>query len=134
MATLEYRTAGESHGRAVVALVEGMPAGLRVDEEFINAELRRRQGGYGRGGRMKIEKDEVRVISGVRRGISIGSPIALEVINRDYRIDEAPPLHVAQSDSGALLDHQAGLLLMIPECCAGMQHGGSVQAFEPGRS
>ena len=90
MTRLDYRTAGESHGRMVLALVEGMPAGIHVDEERINAELRRRQGGYGRGGRMKIERDAVIVLSGVRNGTSIGSPIALQVINRDFRIDEAP--------------------------------------------
>ncbi len=93
MAQLDYHTAGESHGPALIALVEGMPAGVAVDIEFINAELARRQGGYGRGGRMKIEKDTVEVLSGVRRGVTIGSPIALRIINRDHRIDDAPALH-----------------------------------------
>lgn len=93
VSTLDYRTAGESHGQALIALVEGMPAGVRVDVDLIDAELQRRQGGYGRGGRQKIERDEVNVLSGVRRGMTIGSPIALHVVNRDWRIDEAPSVH-----------------------------------------
>lgn len=90
---LDYRTAGESHGKALIALVEGMPAGVPVDVALINGELTRRQGGYGRGGRMKIERDEVEVLSGLRRGVTIGSPIALQIANKDFRIDEAPPVH-----------------------------------------
>ncbi len=93
MAELSYRTAGESHGPALVALIEGLPAGLTVDLELINAELRRRQGGYGRGGRMKIEHDGVAVLAGLRRGRTIGSPIALQITNRDCRIDQAPDIH-----------------------------------------
>lgn len=93
MAWLTYRTAGESHGKVLIALVEGMPAGVAVDPAAINAELTRRQGGYGRGGRMRIERDEVEVLSGVRRGVTIGSPIAMMIPNRDVRIDTAPPLH-----------------------------------------
>jgi chorismate synthase len=90
---LDYRTAGESHGRALIALVEGMPAGVPADLDLVNSELTRRQGGYGRGGRMKIERDEVVVLSGLRRGVTIGSPIALQITNKDFRIDDAPPLH-----------------------------------------
>ncbi|MEK6675917.1 MAG: chorismate synthase [Planctomycetota bacterium] len=90
---LDYRTAGESHGPALVALVEGMPAGVILDGDLINAELRRRQGGYGRGGRMRIEDDRVTVLSGVRQGRTIGSPIVLQITNRDVRIDQAPPVH-----------------------------------------
>jgi chorismate synthase len=93
MPTLDYRTAGESHGQALIALIEGMPAGVTIDLALINGELARRQGGYGRGGRMKIERDEAVVLSGVRRGVTIGSPIALQIANRDCRIDEAPPIH-----------------------------------------
>ncbi|MFO0827932.1 MAG: chorismate synthase [Phycisphaerales bacterium] len=94
--SLSYRTAGESHGPALLSLIEGVPAGLEVDLEFINGELRRRQGGYGRGGRQRIESDEVVVLSGVRRGRSMGSPIAFEIANRDSRIDDlerTPPVH-----------------------------------------
>lgn len=90
---LSYRTAGESHGRALVALVEGFPAGLRIDRAFIDGELRRRQQGYGRGERMKIEADQVRILSGIKGATSIGTPIALLIRNRDYRIEEFPPLY-----------------------------------------
>src|SRR5882724_3071347 len=93
MGLLSYRTAGESHGKAMIALVEGLPAGVPVDKDFIDAELRRRQGGYGRGGRQKIETDAVEIMSGVRRGHTIGSPIILEIVNKDSRLDDAPPLH-----------------------------------------
>ena len=93
MATLSYRTAGESHGPALIALIEGMPAGVPVDTDFINTELRRRQGGYGRGGRQKIETDTVQILSGVRRGKTIASPIVLQVVNKDSRLDDAPPVH-----------------------------------------
>ena len=81
---LSFRTAGESHGQALIALVEGIPAHLKIDFEFIDHELRRRQGGYGRGGRMKIEKDQVRFLSGVRHGKTLGSPIAMMIENRDW--------------------------------------------------
>ncbi|MCK6456907.1 MAG: chorismate synthase [Phycisphaerae bacterium] len=93
MATLDYRTAGESHGPCVLVLIEGLPAGLRVDLQRINAELRRRQGGYGRGARQRIERDEAQVLSGVRRGMTIGSPVVLQIVNRDSRLDQAPALH-----------------------------------------
>jgi chorismate synthase len=81
---LIFRTAGESHGQALIALVEGIPSNLKVDFEFIDNELKRRQGGYGRGGRMKIEKDRVRFLSGVRHGKTLGSPIAMMIENRDW--------------------------------------------------
>jgi chorismate synthase len=93
MPALTYRTAGESHGRALIALVEGLPAGLTVDPGLIDAELRRRQGGYGRGDRMKIEHDAVEVLSGLRRGVTIGSPVVLQIPNKDHRVDQAPPVH-----------------------------------------
>ncbi|MFQ5793846.1 MAG: chorismate synthase [Candidatus Bipolaricaulia bacterium] len=81
---LRYLTAGESHGRALVGILEGMPAGLKIDVAAINHQLRRRQGGYGRGGRMRIEQDEVEILSGLRFGKMLGSPIALLVWNRDW--------------------------------------------------
>ena len=81
---LSFRTAGESHGPALIALVEGIPAHLSIDFDFIDNELKRRQGGYGRGGRMKIEKDQVRFLSGVRHGKTIGSPISMMIENRDW--------------------------------------------------
>src|SRR5205814_8260474 len=81
---LSFRTAGESHGAALIALVEGIPAHLPIDFDFIDNELKRRQGGYGRGGRMKIEKDQVRFLSGVRHGKTIGSPVAMMIENKDW--------------------------------------------------
>ena len=92
MATLTYRTAGESHGPALISIVEGVPAGLPVDEELINQELRRRQGGYGRGGRQRIETDAVKFLTGVRRGKAIGSPVVMEIPNVDSRLDATPAL------------------------------------------
>lgn len=80
----KFTTAGESHGRSLVAIVEGLPAGLPVDMEQINHELERRQWGYGRGGRMKIEKDRAEIISGVRHGLTLGSPLALMIENKDW--------------------------------------------------
>ena len=82
MGTLEYRTAGESHGQALIALIEGLPAGVTLDITAANRELVRRQGGYGRGGRQRIEKDEVNILSGVRRGKTIGSPVAIQIANK----------------------------------------------------
>jgi chorismate synthase len=80
----KFTTAGESHGKALITIVEGLPAGLSIDITTINHELSRRQQGYGRGGRMKIEKDEVQLLSGVRHGITLGSPVALMIENRDF--------------------------------------------------
>jgi len=96
MATLEYITAGESPGPALVVIVSGLPAGVELDEGFINAELARRQGGYGRGARQRIEQDVVEVIAGVRRGKTIGSPVAMRIANKDSRLDDlekTPPVH-----------------------------------------
>jgi chorismate synthase len=79
-----FTTAGESHGRALVAIVEGLPAGLPIDIDQINHELHRRQQGYGRGARMKIEQDRVEIISGVRHGLTLGSPLAVMIENKDW--------------------------------------------------
>jgi chorismate synthase len=79
-----FLTSGESHGLGLTAILEGIPAGLKLSDEEINYHLRRRQGGYGRGGRMKIEKDQVTFRSGVRHGLTLGSPITLEIDNRDW--------------------------------------------------
>jgi chorismate synthase len=81
---LRFYTAGESHGQALLAFVSGLPAGLAVDIEFINHELHRRQLGYGRGGRQKIEKDRADIFAGVRHGQTIGAPVALRIENRDW--------------------------------------------------
>ncbi|HEY0757760.1 MAG TPA: chorismate synthase [Acidisarcina sp.] len=82
---LRFSTAGESHGESLIALVSGLPAGLDVDSEFINRELWRRQQGYGRGGRMRIERDTAHILSGVYHGRTIGSPVAIEIENRDWK-------------------------------------------------
>jgi chorismate synthase len=81
---LRFYTAGESHGQALIAFISGFPAGLRIDFDHVNRELKRRQGGYGRGGRMKIEADRAQFLSGVRHGETIGSPIAILIENRDW--------------------------------------------------
>ena len=80
-----FLTSGESHGKCLNAIIEGVPAGINIDIDFINNELAKRQTGYGRGARMQIEKDTVKILSGVRHGISIGSPICLEIENRDWQ-------------------------------------------------
>ncbi len=82
---LRYFTAGESHGEALVAFVSGLPAGLKVDQAFLDRELWRRQQGYGRGGRMKIERDTAHILSGVRQSMTIGSPISIELQNKDWK-------------------------------------------------
>lgn len=81
---IRFLTAGESHGRALIGIVEGIPAGVPITTEYVNGQLRRRQMGYGRGGRMRIEQDTVRILSGVRHGRTIGSPIALMIENKDH--------------------------------------------------
>ena len=85
MGSIRYISGGESHGSRLVCILEGLPAGVKVSSDFVNAELKRRQGGYGRGGRMKIESDRVEFLSGIRFGETIGSPITLSVINRDWQ-------------------------------------------------
>jgi chorismate synthase len=79
-----FLTAGESHGPCLTMIVEGLPAGLPIEKSIIDADLRRRQGGYGRGGRMKIEKDAVRFVSGIRHGKTLGSPITMQIDNLDW--------------------------------------------------
>lgn len=81
---LRYLTAGESHGPALTAIVEGLPAGLAVEAGYVDRQLARRQGGYGRGKRMAIEQDRVRILSGVRGGLTLGSPVCLQIENRDW--------------------------------------------------
>ncbi|MFM7807943.1 MAG: chorismate synthase, partial [Planctomycetota bacterium] len=94
--SLRFMTAGESHGPGMLAVVEGLPAGLEVDLNFINAELRRRQAGYGRGARQRIETDTAEPITGVMQGRTMGGPVVLRIPNRDSRLDDAaktPPVH-----------------------------------------
>ncbi|MFR7018988.1 chorismate synthase, partial [Streptococcus pneumoniae] len=82
---MRYLTAGESHGPRLTAIIEGIPAGLPLTAEDINGDLKRRQGGYGRGGRMKIESDQVVFTSGVRHGKTTGAPITMDVVNKDHQ-------------------------------------------------
>src|SRR5438128_3283142 len=96
---LKFSTAGESHGEALVAFLSGVPAGLEIDPKFVNRELWRRQQGYGRGGRMKIERDVARILSGVRHGRTIASPIAVFLENRDWK-NWQEQLPVEEGDPG----------------------------------
>src|SRR5437868_3532230 len=90
---LRFCTTGESHGEALISVISGVPAGVEIDQEFVNRELWRRQQGYGRGGRMRIERDTAHFISGVRHGKTIGSPISLRIENRDWKNwEEALPV------------------------------------------
>ena len=89
---IRYMTGGESHGKGLVAIIEGIPAGLVFSVEAINEDLKRRQGGYGRGGRMAIENDTVEIISGIRKNITIGTPISVFIKNKDHKIDELPDI------------------------------------------
>ncbi|MFG0285991.1 MAG: chorismate synthase [Phycisphaerales bacterium JB039] len=118
MPFLDYITAGESHGPALVVTVSGMPAGLKVDADQINAELRRRQGGYGRGGRQRIETDAVEFLSGMRQGETLGSPIAMLIRNRDSRMDDparTPPVRRPRPGHADL----AGSLKWLTTDCRG---------------
>ena len=99
---LRYWTAGESHGKALVALVDGFPAGVEIRAEEIDRELQRRQGGYGRGGRQRIETDRVDILSGIWQGKSIGSPVALEVVNKDYKLERLGDLERPRPGHGDL--------------------------------
>jgi chorismate synthase len=89
---LSYTTAGESHGKCLVSMIEGVPYGTPVALDFINAELARRQGGYGRGARMKLEKDEAEVVTGLRKGHTLGSPLTLQIMNRVQNAEDLNPI------------------------------------------
>ena len=99
---LRYWTAGESHGKGLLALVDGFPAGATIDTEPIDAELGRRQGGYGRGGRQRIETDQVEILSGVWHDQTLGSPIALWVVNKDYKLERMEDLDRPRPGHGDL--------------------------------
>ncbi|MDU0459599.1 MAG: chorismate synthase [Geobacteraceae bacterium] len=105
-----YLTAGESHGPQLSAIIEGLPAGISLTAETINLDLARRQQGYGRGGRMKIEKDTVELLSGVRWGETLGSPLTLVVKNRDWEnwLEKMSPLAEHRDDSGAVTRPRPG--------------------------
>ena len=118
---LRYWTAGESHGPALVALVDGFPAGLTVDTAAIDAELGRRQGGYGRGGRQRIETDTVTFLSGLWRGVTLGSPLALQVINRDAkleRLDDVDRPRPGHADLAGAVKHMGGVRAVLERASA----------------
>jgi chorismate synthase len=89
---LRYLTAGESHGRGLLSVLEGLPSGLKIDEGFINAELKARQSGHGRGARMKIETDRVEIWTGIKNKITLGSPLGLVINNKDFTLDDLSPV------------------------------------------
>jgi chorismate synthase len=105
MSQLIFKSAGESHGRGCFAFVEGFPFGVPIDSEAINNELARRQKGYGRGGRMKIETDKAEILSGVRHGRSMGSPILMAIWNKDSRLETAPELDCPRPGHADLAGH-----------------------------
>ena len=113
---LHYQTAGESHGPALVAIVDGLPADLRVDAALVNRELARRQGGYGRGARQRIETDAAEFLGGLRQGSTIGSPVALRIANKDNRIDDperTPPITRPRPGHA---DLAGSLKYLTPDC------------------
>lgn len=99
---LRYWTAGESHGKTLLALVDGFPAGLTIETDSIDADLKRRQGGYGRGGRQKIETDTVEVLTGIWQNVTLGSPIALQVVNKDFKLERLKDLERPRPGHGDL--------------------------------
>lgn len=99
---LRYWTAGESHGKTLLALVDGFPAGVTLETASIDRELERRQGGYGRGGRQRIETDKVEILTGVWHNTTLGSPIALQVINKDYKLERLEDLERPRPGHGDL--------------------------------
>jgi chorismate synthase len=118
---LRYWTAGESHGKALVALIDGFPAGVAIDAALINLELKRRQGGYGRGGRQRIESDEVEIKSGMWQGRTLGSPIALEIVNRDYKLERLADLDRPRPGHGDLsgsLKYLSGIRAVLERASA----------------
>jgi chorismate synthase len=118
---LRYWTAGESHGPALVALVDGFPAGLTVDTAALDHELVRRQGGYGRGGRQRIETDTVTFLSGMWRGTTLGSPLALEVINKDAkleRLEDVDRPRPGHADLAGSIKHLGGVRAVLERASA----------------
>jgi chorismate synthase len=118
---LRYLTAGESHGPALVALIDGFPAGLNVDTAALDHELVRRQGGYGRGGRQRIETDSATFLSGLWRGVTLGSPLALEVVNRDAkleRLDDVDRPRPGHADLAGAVKHLGGVRSVLERASA----------------
>lgn len=99
---LRYWTAGESHGKTLLAMIDGFPAGVELETDSIDVELKRRQGGYGRGGRQRIETDRVEILTGIWRNTTLGSPIALQVINKDYKLERLDDIERPRPGHGDL--------------------------------
>lgn len=121
MSCLSYLTSGESHNRTLTAILEGMPGGLPIDLERINEELARRQKGYGRGGRMKIEKDEVVITSGVLKGKTTGAPMGFLLENKEVKIDRLPELfrpRPGHADLAGALKYDAGIREILERASA----------------
>ena len=116
MPRLDYQTAGESHGPALVVILTGLPAGLELDLDFVNAELKRRQGGYGRGGRQRIEDDGADVLAGVRQGRTIGSPLAIRIANKDCRLDDAAKTPPVFRPRPGHADLAGAIKYLTPDC------------------
>lgn len=116
MAELTYRTAGESHGPGVVSLIEGLPRGVTVDSDFIDGELRRRQGGYGRGGRQRIETDQAQYLGGIRLGRTTGAPVAMLVPNKDSRLDDLERTPPVERPRPGHADLAGSLKWLVPDC------------------
>lgn len=118
MAHLHYQTAGESHGPGMIVIISGLPAGLRYDAEFVDGELTRRQGGYGRGGRQNLENDRAEVLAGVRLGETIGSPLALRIANFDSRLDDLARTPAVHTPRPGHADLAGALKYLTPDCRA----------------
>jgi chorismate synthase len=99
---LRYWTAGESHGKALLAMIDGFPSGMTINTDLIDADLRRRQGGYGRGGRQRSETDTVEILTGIWKGQTLGSPLTLQVVNRDYKLERLDDLQRPRPGHGDL--------------------------------
>ncbi len=100
--TLRYWTAGESHGKTLLAMIDGFPAGVEIQTDPLDVELKRRQGGYGRGGRQRIETDTVEILTGIWKNVTLGSPLALQVVNRDYKLERLEDLASPRPGHGDL--------------------------------
>ena len=118
---LRYLTAGESHGECLVAILEGMPFGVKVNLEVISNELTRRREGYGRSQRMKLEFDKIEILSGIRSGLTMGSPIALRIINKEFKIDSLPEITQPRPGHGDLagaIKYQSGIRNILERASA----------------
>ncbi|MFH0985454.1 MAG: chorismate synthase [Candidatus Omnitrophota bacterium] len=118
---LKYITAGESHGHYMAAIMEGFPSGLSLDLDFINSEMRRRQGGYGRGGRQKIETDSVEILGGVIKKVTTGAPLGFLLTNKDFKIEEMPELfrpRPGHADLAGALKYDQGIRAVLERSSA----------------